>query len=246
MTATISEPTTRVRSSASRVAVPIGVAPRVSLMPPEMGERNRQLGIQRSLRFAMLLVLVLVVAGVAGAWYLSFTAANALAAESQRTQLLQAQRLQYADVDQAINEVALGEAGLRVGGSTEIDWQDYMNRVQASLPAGVLIASFNVDAANSTTQYGQSTIPLQGARIATLQFSAQSTTIPEIPDWLNRLSELPGFVDANPNTVAANTDGTAFTASITMHIDAAAYSNRLVESADDAAGADTTTEEAGQ
>lgn len=246
MTATISEPTTARRGSSPRASVPLGAVPRVSLMPPELGERNKQLGIQRSLRLLMLLVLVLVVAAIGGAWYLSLQAGIALATESQRTTLLQNERLQYADVEQAMREVALGGAALEVGGSTEIDWQDYLNRVQASLPAGVVINSFSVDASNVTSQYAQSSVPLQGARVATLQFSAVSPSIPEIPDWLNRLRELPGFVDANPNSVTAGGDGT-YTASITMHIDAAAYSNRLVEkSANDTADTATTNEEVDQ
>jgi hypothetical protein len=246
MTATMSEPTTAHRGNAGRTAVALGAPPRVSLMPPELGERNRQLGIQRGLRLVMVLVLLLVLAGVAGAWYLSFNAAAALGAENQRTIVLQGQRLQYADVDRALNEVALGEAALGVGGSTEIDWQDYLNRVQASLPAGVTIAAFNVDAANVTAQYAQSSVPLQGARIATLQFTALSSTIPEIPDWLNGLSTLPGFVDANPNSVSVSgAEGSAYTASITMHIDATAYSNRLVEKPTGAEN-DSTSEEAGK
>lgn len=240
MTATMSEPTTARRGASPRSSVPLGAVPRVSLMPPELGERNKQLGIQRSLRGLMLLVLVLVVAAIGGAWYLSIQAAVALGTESQRTTLLQNERLQFAEVEQAMREVALGDAALAVGGSTEIDWQDYMSQVQASLPAGVVITSFSVDASDVTSQYAQSSVPLQGARVATLQFTADSPAIPEIPDWLNRLSELPGFVDANPNSVTASAQTGGYTASITMHIDAEAYSNRLVETSPDAT--DETTE----
>lgn len=244
MTATMSTPTTTKRGAGARASVPLGAVPRVSLMPPELGQRQKQLAIQRTLRLVMVLVLILVLGGVAGAWYLSFTAANSLATETQRTTLLQAQRMEYSDVDRAMSAVALGEAALQVGGSTEIDWQDYMARVQASLPAGVMIDSFSVDAASVTSQYAQSNVPLEGARIATLQFSATSTTIPEIPDWLIGLGKLPGFVDANPNNVSAGGEGGSYTASITMHIDATAYSNRLVETEESAD--DATNEEAAE
>jgi hypothetical protein len=244
MTATINAPATAKRGAGARTGLSLGAVPRVSLMPPELGARNKQLAIQRTLRLVMVLVLILVLGGIAGAWYLSFTAANALATETQRTTLLQAQRMEYADVDRAMGEVALGEAALAVGGSTEVDWQDYMNRVQASLPSGVTITSFSVEASNITTQYAQSSVPLQGARIATLQFSATSATIPEIPDWLVGLSALPGFVDANPNTVSAGGERGAYSASVTMHIDATAYSNRLVETEEDVD--DVTDEEAAE
>jgi hypothetical protein len=203
-------------------------------MPPELGERNRQLGVQRGLRLLMFAVIVLVVAAIGGAWYLAFSATLAAQAEQGRTADLLLQQQQYADVQAAIRDVQLGEAALRVGGSTEVDWQDYLARVQASLPAGVVLDSFTVDAATVTAQYPQSSIPLQGARIATLQFSAVSSTLPEIPTWLLQLRELPGFVDATPGSVSRGADG-KYTASIEMHIDAEAYSNRLT--AEDGEGA---------
>jgi hypothetical protein len=78
---------------------------------------------------------------------------------------------------------------------------------------------------------------LQGARIATLQFTAISPNLPEIPDWLNRMMKLPGFVDATPGSITLNDDGT-YTASIVLHIDAQAYSNRLTADADAGANAD--------
>jgi hypothetical protein len=244
MTATATAPRAR-EANTGRKSVPLGAAPRVSLMPPELGERNRQLGVQRGLRLLMFAVIVLVIAAIGGAWYLAFSANLAMQAEQSRTADLLLEQQQYADVQAAIRDVQLGEAALRVGGSTEIDWQDYLGRVQASLPEGVVLDSFTVDAATVTEQYPQSSIPLQGARIATLQFSAVSATLPEIPAWLVQLRQLPGFVDATPGSVSRGADG-QYTASIEMHIDAEAYSNRLTAEDDEAASGDSTGEEAGQ
>lgn len=245
MTATATPPRAR-EAHTGRKAVPLGATPRVSLMPPELGERNRQLGVQRGLRLLMFAVIVLVIAAIGGAWYLAFSANLAMQAEQSRTADLLLEQQQYADVQAAIRDVQLGEAALRVGGSTEIDWQDYLGRVQASLPEGVVLDSFTVDAATVTEQYPQSSIPLQGARIATLQFSAVSATLPEIPAWLVQLRQLPGFVDATPGSVSRGADG-RYTASIEMHIDAEAYSNRLTAEQDEAASGDAATgEEAGQ
>ncbi len=245
MTATVSAPP-QARAAANRkVVVPLGAVPRVSLMPPELGQRNKQLGVQRGLRLLMFAVVVLVIAATGGAWYLAFNATLAAQAEQARTADLLLQQQQYAEVQRAIRSVELGEAALRVGGSTEIDWQDYLGRVQASLPEGVTLDSFTVDASTITEQYPQSTIPLQGARIATLQFSAISPNLPEIPDWLNRLQSLPGFVDATPGSVSRGADG-RYTASIEMHIDAQAYSNRLTaEEDEESAATETTTETEG-
>jgi hypothetical protein len=251
MTATTTAPTASKRDAAAvRKSVQYGASPRVSLLPPELGQRNKALATQRGLRFLMFAIVLLTVAAIGGAWYLAFSSQLALTAEQQRTNDLLAEQQQYADVQYAVNMVDVGEAALRVGGSTEIDWQDYLNLVQASLPEGVTLNAFTVDASTVTSQYPQTSIPLQGARIATLRFTATSETLPEIPDWLNRLRALPGFVDANPGSVALG-DGSSYTASITMHIDAQAYSNRLTakdEGSDGASSSDGTTddEEAGQ
>lgn len=244
MTATATAPPrTKRDEAATRKTIAFGAPPRVSLVPPEIGQRTKQLSVQRNLRLLMVLVLVLVLGGVAAAWYYQFSTAIALAGEMSRTAALTSQEAQYADVDQALEDVAIGETALAVGGSTEINWLDYLGRVQASLPAGVVLDSYDVDAATATEQYKQSDSPLQGARIATLQFTALSPALPEIPAWLDSLRKLPGFVDANPGSVTLQEAGTGYTASITMHIDAEAYSNRLVLEKKDAAETTADTEE---
>jgi hypothetical protein len=237
---TTAPPVTKRGGAQSKKAVPLGAVPRVSLMPPELGERTKQLGVQRSLRMLIVVVIAVTLVAVGGAWYLSFSAANALAEERHRTDQLLAEQQSYADVQQIVGAVEVGEAALRVGGSTEIDWQDYLARVQASLPEGVKLNSFSVEASTVTQQYPQASVPLQGARIATLQFTATSPSLPEIPDWLNRLRELPGFVDAEPGSVSLSEGG--YQVAIEMHIDAQAYTNRLTAEEKDG---DTATSDAG-
>ena len=76
-------------------------------------------------------------------------------------------------------------------------------------------------------------VPLEGGRVGTLAFAATSPTLPSIPTWLNGLRSLPGFVDAVPNSVTRQEDG-SYTASITMHINAEAYSGRFAPKVPDA------------
>ncbi len=225
MTATM-EKTAAKRGGAARPAAPLGLAPRVSLMPPELGQRNRQLGIQRSLRAVMVLVLVLVLLAVGGAWYLSISSTVALGAEVNRTADLQTQKQSHQEIREAMNDVAIGAAGIQVGGSTEIDLLDYLSKVQGSLPEGVRLDVFDIESASISSLYPQSDVPLEGPRIATLKFTAISPGLPAIPVWLDGLSKLPGYVDAVPGSVDLATDG-GYTVNITMHINADAYSNRM-------------------
>lgn len=223
-------------------ATPIGGSPRVSLVPPEISERHRQRGVQRGMRLGVFGVFVLTITGIAGCWYLATVALMALAEAQTETSNLLAQQAAFAETQNSLNAVALGEAALAVGGSTEIDWQDYLGLVQTSLPAGVTLESFNVDASTVTENYPQSDVPLQGARIATLQFAAVSPGLPEIPSWLDQLRALPGFVDAVPDSVIQRDQG-GYVATITMHIDAEVYTNRLVAAVPGADGGDASESE---
>lgn len=230
MTATMNPPT----ATGRKASAPVGLAPRVSLLPPELGERNKQLGVQRGLRLIMFAVAVLVIAAIGGAWYYSFTTGLARDSELSRTDDLQAEKLTYQDVQNTLDDVALGAAGVHVGGSTEIDLLGYLMLVQGSLPEGVRLDTFSIESQSIMSLYAQSNIPLEGPRIGTLKFTAISPGLPQIPVWLDGLSTIPGYVDAVPGSVVLLDEG-GYTVDITMHLNAAAYTGRM---ADEAARAD--------
>src|SRR4051794_10248468 len=115
------------------------------------------------MRLLIFFVLIIVLIGVAGAWYLSTVAQLSLAGEKSKTSTLLGQQAQYADVRHAQDAIAVGEAALQVGASTEIDWQDYLQKLAASLPAGVSLTEVVIDSETSTVPYPQSDVPLQGA-----------------------------------------------------------------------------------
>ncbi|MBN9605874.1 MAG: hypothetical protein J0G30_04620 [Actinomycetales bacterium] len=215
--------------------------PRADLLPPELGQREKARGVRRGLRGVVFLVAILVAAAVGGAWFLAFSAQTSLDAARQQTQALALQKSQFAEVQLTQQAIALGEAAVVVGGSTDIDWKAYFATLEAQLPAGVRIENLSVESATPVSAYPQSETPLEGPRIATLSFVASSDALPAIPDWLDRLSTLPGFVDATPTSVSL--EGSGYSVSITMHIDAAAYSGRFDPTyAPDADGAGTGTD----
>jgi hypothetical protein len=98
--------------------------------------------------------------------------------------------------------------------------------VQATLPINVTLDTVNIDSATPFAPYTQATAPLQGSRIATLSFTAKSSTLPEVPTWLIALATLPGYADATPGSVTRNATGT-YSVNITMHINQAAFTHRF-------------------
>lgn len=214
------------RTTAAKSGGALGGEPRVSLLPTEVNDVAKARAARRRLGVGVVFVLLFVLAGVGGAYYLSMTAQAELAnARSNQSSLL-AQEAQFSDLKTAKTGIATIEAGQYVGASTEIDWTSYLESLQATLPEGVVITSVAIDSASPFTDYAQSSSPLEGSRVATLLFTATSPGLPSIPSWLDGLSTLKGFADAVPGSVNANNDGT-YVVNITMHIDSDAFALRF-------------------
>ena len=206
----------------------LGGEPRVSLLPSEVNDFHKARAVRQRLVVAVFAVLAIVVAGVAGSYFLSMTAQASLLASRATTDSLVAQESQFTDLRQVQAGIALVQAGQLVGDSTEIEWKTYLEKLQATLPAGVTINNVDIDSSTPFQDFAQSSIPLQGSRVATLTFTAISPTLPTIPSWLDGLAKLVGFGDAVPNSVVIQADG-SYLVNITMHINSDAFANRFPE-----------------
>jgi glycerate-2-kinase len=205
----------------------VGGEPRVDLLPPEVRAERRAKRMRRSLAYGVLGLAVVVVIATGGTSLLALNSQVQLAAEQARTGVLLAQQAKFLDVRKVQDQVKLIEAAQQVGASTEIDWQAYLNSVQSTLPANVTITTVKIDSASPLAIYAQPTAPLQGARVATLSFTASSPTLPQVPVWLDALATLKGFADAVPGSVVLDTTTNAYTVNITMHINEAAFDKRF-------------------
>lgn len=141
------------------------------------------------------------------------------------TQSLLTQQQQYAEVRKVQKDVALIAAAEKVGGSTDIDWPAYLEKIQATLPVGVTIVGVSLDQASPLAAYEQATAALQASRIATVTIQITSPELPSVTGILNGLGTLPGFADAQPGSI--NLDSGIYKADITMHLDAAVLSGRF-------------------
>jgi Tfp pilus assembly protein PilN len=209
-----------------RAAAPlvVGGQPRANLLPPEIILKRKQLKTRRALRFGVVLVAI----GTAAASALTFGVASVAQVQLSLAQDTQAQLVTeqgtYGEVRDVQTTIATIQAGQMVGASTEINWQKYLNGLQATLPEGVLLQTVIIESGTPMIAFAQGAGPLQGARVAALTFTATSSTLPSIPDWLRSMAKLPGFVDATPGSVTSQ-DG-VYTATVLMHINADAFSLR--------------------
>lgn len=219
------KPGRAMRPSTGEASAVVGGSPRVDLMPVEIRVKRAQLRTRRSLRLGLVAVLVLVVAACGGTWVWSGLVQTSLVDAQSEHQALLLQASKYSNVTTVKESIALIKAGQVVGDSSEIDWQDYLTKLQATLPSGVTITTVSVDSATPMKPFAQTTTPLQGDRIATLTFSATSATLPSIPVWLDGLKTLPGFVDATPGSVTLT--NAVYVANVVMHINSDALANRF-------------------
>ncbi|MFC5928112.1 hypothetical protein D6T64_10415 [Cryobacterium melibiosiphilum] len=205
----------------------VGGEPRVDLLPPEIRAERRDRLRRRRLGFGVIGVVVVTLLGVGAATFVATTAQVRLQSEQERTVSLLAEQAQYSEIRQMQTQVELARAAQQVGASTEIDWQDYLQEVQATLPDSVFVETVDVDSASPLIAYTQATAPLQGARMATVEFTAASLVLPDVPTWLRALATLPGFADALPGSVTRADSSGVYTVTITMHINDAALAQRF-------------------
>ncbi|MET4638624.1 hypothetical protein [Mycetocola sp. 2940] len=206
----------------------VGGVPRADLLPLEIRREHKGRKTRTNLLWGVVAVVVLVFIGTGASYYFAFTSQLSLLAAQNRTNELLIEQQKYSEVRVVQDELADVEAAQKVGAGTEIDWKAYIDRVEASLPGGAVLGNVEVEGASPLIDYAQPSAPLQGLRVATLTFSATTETLPDTDAWLVALADLPGFTDANPDSVAIDEETGTYLTLVTMHIGEDAWSERFV------------------
>src|SRR5690606_16654482 len=118
----------RASRTVGKAPLVVGAQPRANLLPPEIVLKRSQLKTRRALRVGVFFVFVATVAGCIGVWGLASVSQAQLAAAQSRQQALVEEQLAYQQVRDLQDTIALIQAGQMVGGSTEINWRDYLTR----------------------------------------------------------------------------------------------------------------------
>ncbi len=205
----------------------VGGVPRVDLLPPEVKAARRARSTRRMLLYGIVGVAVVMALAVGGSAVVAGQAQTDLINAQAETQSLLSQQQKYIEVKKVQDQVKLVTAGQEVGASTEIQWKDYLDKVQATLPANVAIQGVTIESSTPLAVFPQATVPLQGPRVATVTFDVSSPVLPQLPQWLDSLSALPGFADATPDSVTFDKSTNLYTAKITMHVGSKAFDNRF-------------------
>lgn len=209
-----------------------GREPRVDLLPGEVHVGRRERALARRAWIGVVVIGSIVVLGIAGAFLDALQSATALADAQNQTTSLLAQQGKYAEVRTIEGRANLLEAAQSVGGAPEIDWAESLTSLQDALPSGTTITDLTITSAGPVEEYAQSTAPLQGARVGTLQVTLSTPQIPSVPTWTEALSKLKGYVDSNIDSVTRDQDSGNYTAVVTLHVNEKAFDGKYTKGTD--------------
>ncbi len=198
----------------------IGAAPRIDLMPPEVRQRQKD----KSARFGLIMMVVIVAGGVVVGYLIALLAVgisqSQLASEQQRTETLLTAQQQYAEVPQITSVLEAGADGEAVATSSQIDWGIVVRQIQATMPANLGLIDISAAATSPTVAVpvpvGSSEVPY----VAALTISAESATVPDTAEWLRRLRTVTGYAGAWLTTISESSG--RYSVSVTLHLDDAA------------------------
>lgn len=205
----------------------IGGEPRIDFLPPEVKAGKQARKTRRSLIGLVIIVLVACAGGYVFATSLAVQSQAALVAEQARTQSLLTEQAKYAEARTAANQLAAARDARLVGTASEILWKAYLEELNATLPAGMVITVASIDSASATEQRPAPSVPLQGDSVATLSVTAIAPTLPLIADWVDNLQALRGFADVWVSP--AQLEDAGYQVEIRLNVNSEALEKRFFE-----------------
>lgn len=208
------------------VRVAVAGTPQVSLLPAEVREAGAVAAHRRKLIAVVVLAAVVAAGAVALAQSVEAADQARLADANRQAQMLTGQLAKFDDVRALQSQIAVGKAGVKVGSSTLIDWQQQVDQIEASMPAGYEVTGLTANGATPLAVYPQSDNLLEPRRAATITVEATSPTAgDEFSSWLSKLRDVPAYADASADVTFDSGTG-LYTIDLTVHLTGKAISSK--------------------
>lgn len=222
----------------------VGGESRVSLLPPIIAAQSQERRAKRMLITGVVAIVVVVGAGFGYATFAAAGSALMLADAQSRTVSLIQQQGEFIEVQQVQSEIDAVTAAQQVGTLTEVDWKSFIDTVSAELPAGAVISALVTDQATPLEGFPVSTNPLDGPRLGSVVFTANSPTLPDVPAWVEGLLTIESITDVTPGSITRVEDDGSYDMTVTIHFDGTALEGRFSEApADDEAADDDAADD---
>lgn len=174
--------------------------PRVNLLPPEILEGRRL----RRTKVVLGGSLVLVVAGLVGAYALQVSATHKAqdeldAAQAEHATLVQAQA-KYADVPRTIRAIDAAETTRELAMANDVEWYRTLTNISLTQPSNVWLTKLTLQvstpAAPAATGTAATGSAPAAAGIGTVTAEGSAIDHPDVATWLDTLGGQPGMTDA--------------------------------------------------
>jgi len=170
--------------------------PRVNLLPAEILERRAFRVIQKVLAGVVLATLVLIAGGYAMARISVIAADQSRQDAVGRSQLLNRQKEQYAEVPMWQDSLANATTARNQAMVRNVDWAGFLDDLAASTPAGVTLTSVTVSMPDGKTLGLLGDLvapdPLLNSGIGTISVSGTTTSYPTVAAWLRSFTAMKG------------------------------------------------------
>ncbi len=222
--------TTTHRSAGPRGSVSgVPTLPQVNLLPPEVRAARGLTATKRVLGLALVGILLLAGAGYGAARMTAASVDSELATAQSETVALQKDEAKYAEVPRVAGLLKRTTDARTVGMSTEIQWSGYIDAISAVLPPAVSISTLAVTQVTPSVAAPAPVDGLLPQGVATITFTATSTTLLDASAWVKALDSVPHFYGAtfNSETLGDTNGVTAYSVTSSVQVNSGAYSNRF-------------------
>lgn len=167
--------------------------PRVNLLPDEiLAER----GLKRT-QAALGAVVLAVVGAIAGGFVLAAASASSaeddLAVQQARTDVLNAEQAQYAEVPQVMGQVQAAQQARATAMATDVLWYQYLSHLSASYPKDVWVRDLTASVTPSDPAAVAAGLAQPG--LGTLTVNGSSPVHTGVADFLDVGEATPGLAD---------------------------------------------------
>jgi Tfp pilus assembly protein PilN len=205
----------------------------VNLLPPEVRTRQKT---RRNTVLATGAVgaAVVIILGVFALQAIRLSQTNhSLATQQQTNSGLQRQISQLEPYDQLRQQVSHGETLTSSLLNGQVLWSGVLRNVSSSLPGGLWLTSMN--GTLNTTPPGTVASSVPGSSVVgSIQFQGKAFDHTTVGDWLNRLEQVPGWVNAwvsssnrGTGTEGGNSKEVTYSSSVDLSADALTRGRQL-------------------
>lgn len=215
---------------AGRNQLPIGGAPRVDLLPPDLRAQRAGRRARDGALVMILIAALVLLAGMGGAWWLQKLSTDLRDAAQATTEDLTARQAQFAEVNGVLADIRTSETALDRARATDILWASVLVDLQGTLPPGARVTELTIQAPAPATPLSPATDVLQGERAATVSFKALATNAPDASAWMRAVEQIGGVVFVAPRVTQVLEDQPGYTVEMVFDLS----SERLITAAEEA------------